>query len=290
MTGREHETHRVVSDLGRDRHRCSDPLQRSDVVGVEQPGGSGDRARRASHDLVLLRTTRVVDGDAHEEPVALRLGQRVHALGLDRVLRREHEERRRHFVRHAADRHLTLAHDLEQRGLHLRGRPVDLVGEDEVREHRAELDVERLGRWTVDAGADDVGRDEVGRELDARERAAEDLRQRRHGQRLAETGNAFEEAMAAGEQADEHPLEHALLADDDAAKLDEHLLEASARLGERLGAQIKIVRVRHVTDLRVDVEGGHQIASTCSAIALTSASVTNESPVTLTKRSPSTHA
>ncbi len=244
----------------------------------------------ASDDLVLLRTTRVVDGDAHEEPVTLRLGQRVHALGLDRVLRREHEERRRHLVRHTADRHLTLAHDLEQRGLHLRRRAVDLIREDEVREHRPELDVERLGRRAVDAGAHDVGRDEVGRELDASERAAEHLRERRNGQGLAEAGDAFEEAVATGEQADEHPLEHAFLADDDAAELDEHLLEASTGCAERLGAQLNVVRVRHVTDLRVHLDGGHQISSTCSAIAFTSASVTNESPVTFTKRSPSTHA
>ena len=61
------------------------------------------------------------------------------------------------------------------------------------------------------------------------------LRERRHGQRLAEAGDAFEEAVAAGEQADEHPLEDALLADDDAPKLDEHLLEASTGCGERLG-------------------------------------------------------
>ncbi len=80
-----------------------------------------------------------------------------------------------HLVGDAADRHLALGHDLEQRRLHLRGRAVDLVGEHEVREHRPELDVEPLGRRAVDAGADDVGRDEVGRELDAGERAAERL-------------------------------------------------------------------------------------------------------------------
>ena len=190
----------------------------------------------------------------------------------------------------AADRHLTLGHDLEQRRLHLRGSAVDLVGEHEVGEHRAELDVERLGRRAVDAGAHDVGGDEVGRELDAGERAAEHLRQRRDGQGLAEAGDAFEEAVAAGEQADEHPLEDAVLADDDAPELDEHLIEASTGCGERLGAQLDVVRVRHVTDLRVHLDGGHQISSTCSAIAFTSASVTNESPVTFTKRSPSTHA
>jgi hypothetical protein len=47
-------------------------------------------------------------------------------------------------VRDAADGHLLLGHDLEQRGLHLGRRTVDLVGQHEVREDRPELDVEGL--------------------------------------------------------------------------------------------------------------------------------------------------
>jgi hypothetical protein len=44
----------------------------------------------------------------------------------------------------AAEGDLPLLHDLQQRRLHLRRRPVDLVREHEVREHRAEFDVEAL--------------------------------------------------------------------------------------------------------------------------------------------------
>ena len=42
-----------------------------------------------------------------------------------------------HQVRLVADRDLALLHHLEQRALDLGRGPVDLVGEQEVREHRA---------------------------------------------------------------------------------------------------------------------------------------------------------
>ena len=75
-----------------------------------------------------------------------------------------------HRVGDAADRHVALGHHLEQRRLHLGRGPVDLVGQHDVGEDRPELDVERLLRRPVDAGADEVGGHEVGRELDAGER------------------------------------------------------------------------------------------------------------------------
>ena len=108
-------------------------------------------ARRAGGSTLIRRTISsssagvgIVDEHLHEEPVALRFGQRVHALALDRVLRGEHEEGVGDEVRDAADRHVALGHHLEQRRLHLRRSPVDLVGQDDVGEHRAELDVEAL--------------------------------------------------------------------------------------------------------------------------------------------------
>ena len=65
-----------------------------------------------------------------QEAVELRLGQRERALELDRVLRREHEERLGQRVRLAVDGDLPLLHRLEQRRLRLRRRAVDLVGEE----------------------------------------------------------------------------------------------------------------------------------------------------------------
>ena len=48
-------------------------------------------------------------------------------------------------------------------------------------------------------------------------------------QRLGQAGHALEQHVAAGEQRDEQPLEHRVLADDDALDLVERLLERAAR-------------------------------------------------------------
>ena len=195
-------------------------------------------------DLAFLDVGGVTDQDLHQEPVALRLGQRVDALLLDRVLGGHHQERVGHLVGLAADRHLVLGHHLEQRRLHLGGRAVDLVGEQEVDEHRAELDVELLGGLPVDPGADDVGRDQVGGELDPGEGAADDPGEGLHRERLGHPGHALEQAVAAGQEGDEHPLDHPVLAHDDPLDLEHRALELGrvlrwghgcARLGTGLG-------------------------------------------------------
>src|SRR3712207_7926023 len=56
--------------------------------------------------------------------------------------RRDHEERLWHRVRHAVHGDPVLLHHLEQRRLGLRRRPVDLVGDDDVREHRTGMELE----------------------------------------------------------------------------------------------------------------------------------------------------
>ena len=135
-----------------------------------------------------------------------------------------------------ADRHLPLLHHLEQRRLHLRGRAVDLVGEQEVAEDRALLGVEAARVGPVDPRADEVARHEVGRELDAPERPAEHGRGRLDRQRLREPGHALDQEVAAGDEADEHPLEHLVLAGDHPLDLDEGLLQLRAVVG-RLGCR-----------------------------------------------------
>ena len=100
-------------------------------------------------DPPLLVGRRIGDEDLEEEPVELGLGERVGPFLLDRVLRRQHEERVGQRVAVAADGHLPLLHRLQQRGLGLGGRPVDLVGQDQVREHRAPARTAARGRrWS----------------------------------------------------------------------------------------------------------------------------------------------
>ena len=132
----------------------------SELLGRRPPGSAlaVDRAGHAVHDLPLLGAGRVADLDHEHEAVDLRLGQRVGALLLDRVLRRHDDERLGQRIGRVADGDLPLLHRLEQRALHLGGRAVDLVGEHEVREDRAELRGELALLLVVDDGADEVGR------------------------------------------------------------------------------------------------------------------------------------
>ena len=181
-------------------------------------------------DGELLVVLGIPDQHLEQEAVDLGLGQRVRALRLDGVLRRHHEERRGDAVRVVADRDLALLHDLEERGLHLRGRAVDLVGEEEVAEHRPELGVERPFLRSVDARAHEIRRHEIRGELHARERAAEHAGRRLDRQRLREPGDALDEEVPLRQKADEHPLEHRVLAGDDPANLEERLLELLLRV------------------------------------------------------------
>ena len=98
--------------------------------------GSRPRSWRASTSC-SCGGARVADRQLEQEPVELRLGQRVGALVLDRVLRGDDDERVGQRVRLALDGDLALLHRLEQRGLRLRRRAVDLVGQQHVGEHRA---------------------------------------------------------------------------------------------------------------------------------------------------------
>ena len=88
-----------------------------------------------------------------------------------------------------------------------------------------------------DAGADEVGGDEVGRELHAPERAAEHAGERADGQGLGQAGNALEQHVTLGEERDEQPLEHRVLADDHPLHLVERALERRAGLLEGVGAR-----------------------------------------------------
>ena len=167
---------------------------------------SCSRARQVEHDL-------------HQEAVELRLGQRVGALVLDRVLRRGDEERVGQRPRDAVDRDLALLHRLQQRALRLRRRAVDLVREQQVREHRPGPEVELAGARVEHGRAAHVARHQVGRELHALRVERQGGGQRAHQQRLRDAGHALEQHVAAREQRDDQAADGRLLADDGLAHL-----------------------------------------------------------------------
>jgi hypothetical protein len=146
------------------------------------------RLQRPPDDGLLLRRGRIADEHLHHESVDLRLGERIGAVGLDRVLGRHDQERLRDGERFAPDGHLPLLHDLQQRALHLRGRAVDLVGQQQVGEYRPEGHIELARRLVVDPCTDEVGRHQVRSELDSLELPADRAGQRLDRERLGQPG------------------------------------------------------------------------------------------------------
>ena len=190
------------------------------------------RRRCLLHDGNFVLLGQVIDHHVEHEAVELGLGQGIGAFHLDRVLGRQHEERFGQHVTHTGGRHLMFLHGFEQRRLRLGRRAVDLVGEDDVREHRSgnERQLPAFRRVLKNLGTRDVGGHQVRRELHALELQVKDLRQRFHEQRLGEAGRTRDEAMPAGKERDEDLLHDFLLAHDHLAEFLLNLDVAGAQL------------------------------------------------------------
>ena len=239
------ERRRILDDVRRDGNALHDVLELLHSLAVENLLEL-DLAvgRDVADDRLLVRCGRILDDDVEEKAVHLRLRQRVRAFLLDRVLRRHDEERLWQVVRLGADGDVVLLHRLEKRGLRLRRRTVDFVGEKHVREDRpldeAELPAAGLLVFLEDVGSRDVGRHQVGRELHALELEVEDLRERRDEQRLGETGDAHQKDVSTREDRRQDELDDVHLANDD--------------LGEVLLGELELV-VKELDQL--DVVGAH---------------------------------
>ena len=131
------------------------------------------------------------------------------------------------------DADLTFLHGLQQCRLGLRRRPVDLVGQQQVGEHRAGAELELGGAGVVHQRAGDVAGHQVGGELHPLELQLQRRGQRAHQQRLRDARHAFEQHVAAAQQRDHQSADHGVLTDDG--------------LGD-LGAQ-RQQRVRAVSDV-----------------------------------------
>ena len=153
-------------------------------------------------------------------------GQRIRALELDRILGRQDEEGPIERVGAAGRRDVVLLHRLEERRLRLGWRAVDLVGQDDLREDGARHEAQRSmsGLLVEHLGARDVGWHEVRRELDALEREVEYLRDRLDEQRLGEPRDAGDQTVSAGEERDEHLIDHRILPNDDFSDFGEDAL------------------------------------------------------------------
>jgi hypothetical protein len=186
-------------DVGHRRLRGEDGADVGDRVEVEHPIAGGV----LSEHLGLLGGGRVSERHPDHEPVELRLGKRIGALVLGRVLGRKDDERPRQLVLVGVDRDVALLHALEQARLRLRRSPVDLVDEDDVREHRARVKLESRLALVEDVGADDVGRKQVGGALHAGVLGVERAREGPGERRLADPGVILDQHVTLGEQGDE---------------------------------------------------------------------------------------
>ncbi len=152
--------------------------------------------------LGLLGERRVSELDTHREPVELRLRQRVGALVLDRVLRRDHHERPAERIGDAVDCDLALLHALEERRLGLGRRAIHLVDEQQAREYRPGTKLELIRPLVEDVDARDVGRQKIRRELEPRERAVERARERLREHRLPDARKVLDDQVPLGDEAE----------------------------------------------------------------------------------------
>ncbi len=208
------------------RRTCS-----ASATGVRRSSGSAADVGVEQAELVL--GPRVAHGHADHEAVALRLGQRVGAVHLHRVLRGHDDEGRRQRVGGAVHGHLLLLHGLQQRGLGLGGGPVDLVADDDVGEHGPGPELEVAALLVPDAHAGDVARQQVGGELDAADRAVDAAGEGLGQQRLADPGHVLHEQVALGQERDQREVDHLVLADHHLPDRLAHGRGRGRRLGQR---------------------------------------------------------
>ena len=91
-----HEVEDRLDDVFADRRAAHQPLGRHQVLGGHGRLRRGlDGAGGLDDDAPLGGAVGIADVDLHQEAVELRLGQRIGALLLQRVLGRQHVERKR---------------------------------------------------------------------------------------------------------------------------------------------------------------------------------------------------
>jgi len=234
------QLHRVRRHRPPDQHPAHHLLQFQDARAIQHRVDLGRRAaggRLGNRQLFLVAG--VVHDDLEHEAVELRLGQGIRPLLLDGVLGAQDQEGLLQRVVLTRDRHLVFLHRLQERGLRLGGRAVDLVAQQDMPEDRP-LDEPHppLARplfLVEDLGPGDVRGHQVGRELDAFEADVQDLRQRADHQGLGQPGHAHQQDVPAREDRRQDLLDHLALADDDLAQLADHHVSRVAELVQELG-------------------------------------------------------
>ena len=209
----------MFDDDARRRDSPNQPLERQKLVAANRRRLRRARfAGRSQNRLDFVGGLGIVDFDAKEETVELRVRKRVRSFAFERVLRRDDEERRVEFVPPPGDRYLAFLRRFEERGLRFRRRSVDFVGENDVREDRARRERKRArsGRrvFLENVETQNIGRRQVRSELDSTEAQVERVGDRPSDSRLAEPRNADEQNVPAREDSRQDFLQNGAPADD----------------------------------------------------------------------------
>ena len=246
-----------VQDVLRQGHVAQESLNLDQVLRGRDEGGNmiARAGRHHQHGpLVVLR--RKIDVELHQEPVELRLRQRIGAILFDGILRGQNVKGSRQTARRPGRRDLPLLHRLQQCGLRAGAGAVDLVGHEKLRKDRA-LDEAELPaavlRVLENLGAEDVGRNQIRRELHARGVEPQDSACRLHEPRLGKSRQADEKRVAAGKQRHQHLLDDFVLPDHGSGELVLRLLKFSGQGIEAgngvTGAGGRVYTVHTDTDL-----------------------------------------
>src|SRR5437588_2926246 len=126
--------------LGATTRNRVDFTERLDVNSIEAT--SIEAGIPTGHDLQFIFSRRIREQNLQQKASELRFGQRVSALVFDRIFGCEHTEQRRQRISFAIYRDLSLFHRFQEGCLCLWRRAIDLVGEQNVREHRTMSQVE----------------------------------------------------------------------------------------------------------------------------------------------------
>ena len=156
-------------------------------------------------------------------------------------------------------RDLRLGHRLQQRRLGLRGRPVDLVGEQQMGEDRSGPEHELAGALVVDGAPVMSEGSRSGVNCMRRKSRPEHGREGPREQRLAESGHVLDQHVAAGEDAEHDQFQRGALADDGALDLVEDGVGAHARLLGRQDGGVLLAHGGHGAPWRTDLRmvAGH---------------------------------
>ena len=242
---RAHQADHILRQRLADRHPAHQLLELQQLLRIGHRRHLRILVCRGQVDhLQLIARAQVIQHRVEQKAVQLGLRQRVSPLQLNRVLRRQHKERRRQFIDVPPHRAAPLLHRLQHRRLRLRRSAIDLVSQHHVAEdrslHEGPLAVAGGDVLLDDVRPGNIRGHQVRRELDAPEGQPQGLRNRPHHQRLRRSRHTRNQAMATHEQCNQYLVEHVLLPDDHLPHLRQ---DSVAHRLEALNAPLQLRRV-----------------------------------------------